>query len=404
MLGSGLTVRREHSSLGSVVLGLLLGACGPAAHKEVPADTPPTPSGASETGDSGQVEESGSGAEQGEAPPVREDGTIYAEAVLMGTRWSMNVWLPPGKTAREAGDAIEAAFTEVARIESIASEWRPDSDVTRFNLAAGGEPMKVPPELLELLTRSREVSEATDGLFDASFHGVGSLWRFDPGAKPPTDEAIAERLPLVDYRSIEVDAEAGTARLAKKGMKVGFGAIAKGYAVDRASAILTEAGFEKHVVEGGGDTYVSGRKDTRPWTVGVQDPGGKGAVGALRVENLAVVTSGNYQRFFEHEGVKYAHILDPRTGKPIPYDASPRSVTLVARNATDADAYCTAVTIMGADKGLEFVDGRDDLQAVIIDSSGTVRLSQGLEGIYFSAEALGSQDDPRPPAREQPTP
>jgi len=131
---------------------------------------------------------------------------------------------------------------------------------------------------------------------------------------------------------------------------------------------------------------------------------GQGAVGALRVENLAVVTSGNYQRFFEHEGVKYAHILDPRTGKPIPYDASPRSVTLVASNATDADAYCTAVTIMGAKRGLEFVNGRPDLQAVIIDAEGEILLSEGLEGISFSAEALAAKDDDSKPAGGQPTP
>ncbi len=303
----------------------------------------------------------------------------------MGTHFSINLWLEPDRTALEGGVAIQAAFDEIARIERLTSEWMPNSELTRFNAAAGGALMPLSPELFAVLARSREVSEITGGTFDVTFYAVGELWSFTPGSKPPADAAIAARLPLVDWRGIELDAKTRSGRLTTAGMKVGLGAIAKGYAVDRAAALLTERGFANHVVEGGGDTYASGTKGGKPWMVGVQKPGTKGVVGALPSSNISVVTSGDYERFFEFDGKRYAHILDPKTGRPLLEADSCKSVTLVAKNATDADAFATAVAVMGPERGMAFVESQDDLEAILLTRDDRTLISSGLRSQFITA-------------------
>ncbi len=310
---------------------------------------------------------------------VRADGTIFAESELMGTRVSINVWVGQSGDALKASEAITDAFTEIARLEAIASEWQSTSDLSRLN-RSNGEPVEVPPELIEILARAQEVSLDTEGLFDVSFYAVGQLWSFEPGAQPPSPESIAEQLPKVDWRAIEIDAPERSVTLAKPGMKIGLGAIAKGYAVDQASALLHERGFANHIVEAGGDTQVSGQKGDKPWRVGVQDPKQTvGRIGYITAKDEAVVTSGNYARYFVWEGVHYTHILDPRTGWPIPVDKTPKSVTLVAKNATDADAYCTAVSVMDPERGLAFVEARPALEVIIIGPDDALYVSTGLK-------------------------
>ena len=323
-----------------------------------------------------------------EPPPVRRDGPVYAEAELMGTRFSINVWLPPDRLPADAGAAIREAFDELDRIESIASEWRADSELTRLNQASGGELMPLSDDLFAILRRSRVVAEATDGAFDPTFYAVGQLWRFTPGATPPSPEAIAEKLVLVGWQGIELDADGRRGRLARAGMKVGLGAIAKGYAVDRASALLRGRGFTDHIVEGGGDTFVSGTKGGKPWMVGIQNPDGPGSIGALPIRDRALVTSGGYERFFEYEGKRYAHILDPRSGWPLDEASSALSVSVVADDATDADAYCTAIAVMGPKRGMDFLEAHPNLDGVIITRGREVLVSSGLVSDFV-----------RPPAR-----
>lgn len=325
-------------------------------------------------------------------PPLRDDGTLYAESELMGTRVSMNVWVGDPARSAQAAAAIRQAFDEIARIEQIASEWRDSSDLSRLNAAAGKDPIEVPRELIDILARAKQISEASDGHFDVTFYAVGELWSFRPGAVPPDPSAVAARLPLVNWRGIELDPPRRRARLSTPGMKVGLGAIAKGYAVDAASRVLRDAGFANHVVEGGGDTYAAGHKAGEPWHVGVQRPDRAGAMGALRLKDKAVVTSGNYMRFFEWEGRRYTHILDPKTGFPILESQSPRSVTCVAQNATDADAFCTALSVMGRSRAMEFVAQTEGLEALIVDHDGSVHLSAGLTSMWRSF------DEPDPSA------
>lgn len=366
-----------------LVVGWMLLALGSAACQRGEAPSESKPEAAADSAEpAARPEPEPSPQQEAEAAElIRADGTLFAEAELMGTRTSINVWVGEGSPAK-AQKAITDAMMEMARIESIASEWQPQSDLSRLNDAAGGA-LEVAPELVEILARAEAVSRDTEGLFDVSFHGVGALWSFRPGARPPSAEAIAERLPLVDWTQIELDAEASTAKLAKPGMKVGLGAIAKGYAVDAASELLRARGFVHHIVEAGGDTYVSGTKGGESWRVGVQDPKrATGRVGYLPVRDEAVVTSGNYARYFVWEGVHYTHILDPRTGWPIPSDESPKSVTLVAKDATTADAYCTAVSVMEPEAGLAFVDARPELEAVILGPDDRVHVSKGLAAVF----------------------
>ncbi len=358
------------------VLGIS-GGCGSA--EPAPSwQSPPHASVVAEHRASPQVEEA--------PPPVRKDGTLYAESELMGTRFSINLWLEPGKSASAGGVAIRDAIAEVDRIEGLASEWIIDSELSRFSAQAGQQPVRLSPDLFAILERSRQIAEATDGAFDPTFMAIGELWTFKPGSQPPTQAAIDARLALVDWRALELGA-GSSGRLKRAGMKVGLGAIAKGYAVDRASALLRERGFANHIVEGGGDTYVSGSKGERTWMVGIQRPEGPGTIGALPLRDRALVTSGGYQRFFEHQGKRYAHILDPRTGWPLDESESALSVSIVAANATDADAYCTAVAVMGPVRGMAFVESEPGIEAVILDRSGAVRISTGLREIYVSAPA-----------------
>ncbi|MCB9704751.1 MAG: FAD:protein FMN transferase [Myxococcales bacterium] len=368
---------------------LLVGACqtptpaptevagkGPAEHARV---RPPEPAKAADAD---------ADADQ-DAPPVRRDGTIYAESELMGTRFSINLWLDPGRRPAEGGRAIQEAFAEIDRIEGLASEWIPTSEISRFSAGAGGPMVPLSDDLLAILRRSKAIAEVSDGAFDPTFFAVGELWSFTPGAQPPDREAIAERLPLVDWRGIELDAAGRRGRLARSGMKIGLGAIAKGYAVDRAARILRDHGFTNHIVEGGGDTYVSGSKGERSWMVGIQRPDGPGSVGAIPLRDRALVTSGGYQRFFEFAGKRYAHILDPRTGWPLDEAESAVSVSVVAVDATDADAYCTAVAVMGPERGMAFVEATPGIDAVIIKRDGSLMVSSGLSERFVTAPPGG---------------
>lgn len=358
-----------------------LAACSPAP-TPTPSPTPAAPAPAEPAREPRQI------------PPVRKDGTIYAEAEQMGTRFSINLWLGD-RTPSEGGLAVEAALDEIERIEQIASEWRPTSELSQLNDAAGGAMRPLSPELFEILQRSKVIAEATDGAFDPSFYGVGQLWKFDPGSAPPRPEEISARLSLVDWRGIELDPNTREGRLQRPGMKLGLGAIAKGYGVDRAALVLVQHGFHHHIVEGGGDTYVSGTKGDKPWMVGIQRPDRPGSAAAIPTTDRAIVTSGNYQRFFEHDGKRYAHILDPKTGWPIPEDRSAQSVTLLAKDATDADAYATAIAVMGPEKGMAFIEAHPDLEAVIITRSGEMLVSGDLAPSLVMPGPAASKDGAR---------
>lgn len=291
----------------------------------------------------------------------------------MGTRTQVLVYTDDEAAAREA---TAAAFAEMERVEELMSEWLPDSEVSRLNQSAGKEAVKLSAETFALLAAGKAVATQSAGAFAMSWAALAGLWKFGDAqpALPPQAELDA-RLPLVGDARLELDAAAGTARLPKAGMALGLGAIAKGYAVDRALAVLAAKGFTNVLVFAGGDIAVRGKKGAQPWSVGIQDPRAAGYFAVLPLGDEAVATSGDYEKFFELDGARYHHILDPRTGRPA---RGCRSVTIVAPDAMTADAYATAVFVLGPQEGMKLVEADPRLEAIIVDDQNAVTVSKGL--------------------------
>ena len=287
-------------------------------------------------------------------------------------------------TADEA--AAQAAFSQVFadfdRLDRLLSVWKPDSEVVRLNAAAGDHPVPVSTDTREVLRIAREVSEWTEGAFDVTFGALTGLWKFDAQDQDgtvPDPREVQARLPLVDYRKLTIDETAGTAFLASKGMKVHLGGIGKGYAVDRAAAILRSHGLRDFMIQAGGDLYVGGMKDGRPWKLGIRDPRGPAdqLFATLDLTDGTFSTSGDYERFFFKDGRRYHHILDLKLGEPARLS---RSVTLVTNKAVIADALAKGVFILGPVRGLALVERIPDVEAVIVGAGNEVVVSSGLKG------------------------
>lgn len=293
----------------------------------------------------------------------------------MGTVWSLQV-LPEGQSRPTSEKALEAAFAEVERIERLMSEWRPDSPISAVNAAAGRDGVEVPTELVDIIRRGMHFGDLTGGAFDITWRGMGNLWHFDESFSPPTDEQIREARSHVDYRKIRIE---GNRVSVPAGWAIGLGGIAKGYAIDQAAHKLSEAGFHDFLVNGGGDVLAVGRKGNRDWMVGVRDPRGGPQDLVARVRaTAAVVTSGDYERYRIVDGVRYHHIIDPRTGRPA---SGCRSVTIVADQAELADVLATSVFVLGPRQGLELVSGMPHVETLIIDADGKYWMSDGFKKV-----------------------
>jgi FAD:protein FMN transferase len=299
----------------------------------------------------------------------------------MGTTVQLTFWTDDDEGAARASSAV---FAELRRIDQLMTTWLPESDVSRINAAAGGKPVKVDAETIEVIEKSLEVAKATGGAFDITVGAFRGLWKFDQDMDGtlPSPQEIAARLPLVNYKYVIVDRKKRTVRLRKKGMAITLGGVAKGYAVDRAMKLLHEAGFVDFIIQAGGDMYVSGKKGADEWIVGIRDPrGARDAVFAVaKVEDRTFSTSGDYERGFVKDGVRYHHILDPDTGQPA---RRCRSVTVMARDAFIADAWDTAFFVLGTEKAMKLVEKLPELDAVIVDADNQVHVSSGLQGKVF---------------------
>jgi thiamine biosynthesis lipoprotein len=296
--------------------------------------------------------------------------------VAMGSELHLSAWSTDEAAARSA---FEAVFAEFERLEALMSTWRQASDVVRINAAAGVQAVAVAPEVRDVLRQARQISEWTDGTFDVTFGALTDIWKFDHDQDNsiPAAEAIRERLPLIDYRQIEIDDRAGTVFLRRKGMKIHLGGIGKGYAVDRAVSILRRAGLRNFMIQAGGDLYVGGQKDGRPWRLGINDPRGRegDSFATVNLSDSTFSTSGDYARFFMKDGVRYHHILDPSTGQPARLC---RSVTIVSDNPVLADAIAKGVFILGPEKGMALVERIPKLEAVVVTAKNEVLVSAGL--------------------------
>jgi FAD:protein FMN transferase len=301
---------------------------------------------------------------------------VEHSAVAMGSDLHVRVWTADVAAARAAAAAV---FAEFDRLDALMSVWREESDVGRLNASAGGAAVHISPEVAEVLRAAHQVSAWSDGAFDVTFGALSGLWRFDHDQdnRIPAAADVAARLPLIDYRRVEL--HGNTARLATAGMRVHLGGIGKGYAIDRAVAILRAHGLSDVLVQSGGDMYASGTRGDRAWSIGIRDPRGPAdqLLATLALTGAAISTSGDYERFFEADGRRYHHILDPRTGQPA---TGTRSVTIVAPQSMLADAVATAVFIMGPDEGMALVGRLPDVEAAIVTGEGELRISPGLRG------------------------
>ena len=291
----------------------------------------------------------------------------------MGTRCDVELWTED----RAAGDAaIEAVFAEMRRIDTRFSTFKPDSEVSQVNAGAAQAPMVISEELYNLIQTSIDYSVLTRGTFDITYASVGYLYDYHEHVHP-TDAQIAAALPGVNYRHIRLDPAAHTVFFERPGMRIDFGGIGKGYAVDRGIAVLQTMGVSRAMVNAGGDSRIIGDRFGKPWIVAIRDPDDSTHT-ALKIplSDTAFSTSGDYERYFDEDGVRYHHILDPKTGKS-PHKV--RSVTIVAPTATRTDALTKSVFVMGAKPGIEFIDTLPDVDAVAVTPDRKVWYSKGLE-------------------------
>ncbi|MFU8805879.1 MAG: FAD:protein FMN transferase [Bradymonadaceae bacterium] len=294
------------------------------------------------------------------------------EQVLMGTGFEIQVVSTNGA---EAAEAIDAALMEVRRVEALLSEWQATSEISAVNDAAGQGPVRVGPELFEVVERALGLAELTGGAFDITFAGCGHLWSVRE-RRIPKDAEVEACLPWVGPGLVELERENSTIALQSARVRIGIGGIGKGYGVDRAAEVLLAIGVVDFVVNGGGDIRTSGRRIDRPWRVGVAHPRQPDLIiGMLDVSDAAVVTSGDWERYFEEDGVRYHHILDPRTGRVA---RSSMAVTVVAENATDADALATGLFVLGPTEGLAIIEALPGVEALIIDPAGRMHPSAGF--------------------------
>jgi FAD:protein FMN transferase len=299
---------------------------------------------------------------------------------LMATKVTVTL---SGVPAAEAPAHLEAAFGPFLQVERTMNEWREDSPLSAVNAAAGtGRYVRVDAELCEVLQLSLDAARRTHGLFDPTWAGLRGLWRFgtDAGTRPPEPAALKAACPLVDWQGVQLrhgDA-ACWVHLRRKGMRLGLGGVAKGWAVDRAVAALRARGLKDFLVQAGGDLYAAGRKGDSAWRVGVRDPRGpEGSYFAtLEVEDAAFSTSGDYERFFLFEGQRYHHLIDPRTCRP---GTRSRSATVLARTATDAEFLGKAVFLEGGETGLALAKAWG-ASAVLVTQDNRVLVSKELQG------------------------
>jgi thiamine biosynthesis lipoprotein len=314
------------------------------------------------------------------SPPGTRQGLaarLSFERPMMGTSVEVILWHFDPEASEKA---VDQAFAEIKRIEELLSVWRRESKVSEINRSAGERPVQVPPELFGLIRESIRISGTSDGAFDITVQGLGDLWDFhSPVFRVPDAEVVEDRLNLVDYRKIHLQQEGSTVFLEEEGMQISLGGIAKGYAVDRAVAVLRESGIKGGIVSAGGDLVAFGkREDGGPWKVGVRNPRAPSKnISVIPVSNLAVATSGDYERYRVVAGRRYHHIIDPRKGYP---SRGCMSVTVVAEHALEADALATAVFVLGLEEGRSLLEKLPDVEGIIVDGDGKIAASSGLQG------------------------
>lgn len=291
---------------------------------------------------------------------------------MMGTEVSVRLWHDDPVAGRRL---VEEVFAEAKRIDALMSTYIEDSRISEINRRAAEGPVIAGHELFHLVQRSLDISRLTRGAFDITYESVGQHYDFRE-RKRPDQATVASNLELIDYRLVKLNTAKSSIEFSAKGVRINLGGIAKGYVVERAAGLLRNAGVRHAVVSAGGDSRLLGDRRGQPWMVGIRDPREDGEVAmSLPLVDEAISTSGDYERYFEEDGVRFHHILRPSTGDPA---GGVHSATVIGPDAVITDALSTSVFVMGVDEGLRLIGTLPDYESVVIDDQGRVYFSDGL--------------------------
>jgi len=294
----------------------------------------------------------------------------------MGNRFEFTV-IADDQTAGEK--AIDTAIAEVQRIEELLSTFKDTSQTSLINQYAGIKPVQVDQEVIELILRAQKISDITQGAFDISYGSIDkSLWNFDVNMTSlPDFETALQSVSLINYQNVIIDTQNRTVMLKHEGMRIGFGGIGKGYAADKAKQVLQNIGIEHGIVNAAGDLITWGNQlDGRPWTIGIADPDQSDRpFSALNISNMAIATSGNYEKYATIKGRRYSHTIDPKTGLPV---SGIKSVSIICPSAELADALATPVIVMGAQVGLDMINQLQQVACIIIDDYDQLYTSKNI--------------------------
>ncbi len=306
-------------------------------------------------------------------------GWIKREEAIMGTAISVELW----HEDHSAGvSAIDAVMDEMHRIDRAMSPHKAESELSRINRDAALAPVPLSAEMTCLLLRARQFSELTDGAFDITYAAVGRLFDYRQRIRP-SEAALALARAAVGYRHLLVDACARTVRFGRPGMCIDLGGFAKGHAVDQAAAILRQRGVAHANVSAGGDSRVIGDRRGRPWMIGIRDPRRPGEmVAVLPLEDTSISTSGDYERYFESDGQRFHHLIDPSSGRS---PSTVHSVSILADDGLTTEALSKAVFILGVDQGMRLIESQAGVDAVVVDAAGALHYSSGLLAPHANA-------------------
>lgn len=305
--------------------------------------------------------------------PAQAEWLERVEDGIMGTRIVVELWAD--KTA-DGNAAIDAVIAEMRRVDMAMSTYKPSSEISIVNAQAAQHPVRISEELFELLTTALEYSKITEGAFDITYASVGYLYDFR-GHVHPTEQQIQKALPGINYRHVLLDAKNRTVKFSQPGVRIDLGGIGKGHAVDQGIGILQSRGIEHALVTAGGDSRIIGDRFGKPWIIGIRHPDRKDEVIAkIPLEDAALSTSGDYERYFDENGVRYHHIIDPHTGQSA---RKVRSATIIGPTATRTDGLSKTAFVLGAERAIEIYNRMDGIDAILVTPDGRVLYTKGLE-------------------------
>ena len=305
--------------------------------------------------------------------PVASAGWQQREEAIMGTAITVELW---ADDAAQGQAAIDAVMAEMHRIDRAMSPHKADSEISRINRHAAEQPVRLSSEMFGLIERALAYSAVSGGAFDISYASVGQLYDYRAGIAPGAS-ALARARVAIGWRGLQLDRAARTLAFAHPGMRIDLGGFAKGHAVDNAVAILARLGITHAFVSAGGDSRVIGDRRGRPWTIGVRHPrDAKALVAVLPLEDTAVSTSGDYERYFEQGGVRHHHIIDPDTGRS---PSAIHSVTILAPDGLTAEALSKTLFVLGARRGMRLIESQPGVDAIVVDAQGRLHYSTGLQ-------------------------